>query len=96
MGESDSNGISNLGTFFTNADGVLTASKIDPKIRSIIVYTEWLHLCSKKNRNFSVADISSKGVLSENSCSKKPQQTAAPGTLIFFVRDETFFEKMAH
>jgi hypothetical protein len=94
MGESDSKGISELGTFFTDADGVLTASQTDPQTRSVIVYPEWHQPCSK-NRNFSVADIASKGVVSENSC-KKLERTASPGTLILFVRDETFFEKMAH
>jgi hypothetical protein len=94
MGESDSKGSSELGTFFTDADGVLTASQIDPQNRSVIVYTEWHQPCSK-NRNFSIANIVSKGVVSENSC-KKLDRTAPPGTLILFVRDETFFEKMAH
>ncbi|WP_433984443.1 hypothetical protein RBB78_06045 [Tunturiibacter empetritectus] len=45
---------------------------------------------------FSLAEIFSKGIVSENSCKAKVRRPAEPGTLILFVRDETFFEKMAH
>jgi hypothetical protein len=38
----------------------------------------------------------STGVVSKNSCNSKLKRSSIPGTLVLFVRDETFFKKMAH
>ena len=40
--------------------------------------------------------VLSTGIVSENPCRTTVGRIAEPGTLILFVRDETFFEKMAH
>ena len=46
---------------------------------------------------FSLQEIfTQRGIVSENTCKAKLEGSAKPGTLILFVRDETFFEKMAH
>ena len=90
----------NVRGFKTDADGVITTSDISPDIHSFLVSVDWHRQCNeneKVNRiAFSLPEILSKGVLSENSCKAKLRRSAEPGTLILFVRDETFFEKMAH
>jgi hypothetical protein len=90
----------NVRGFTTDAEGVITTSDISPDIHSFLVSVDWHRQCNeneKVNRMaFSLAEIFSKGVVSENSCKAKVRRHAEPGTLILFVRDETFFEKMAH
>ncbi len=52
---------------------------------------------TKKNPTaFSLQEVIAKGIVSENTCKPKLQRSVSPGTLILFVRDKTFFEKMAH
>jgi hypothetical protein len=41
-------------------------------------------------------EIFATGVVSENACKPKIERSVTPGTLVLFVREETFFEKMAH
>jgi hypothetical protein len=96
MGEPDSGASRQIGDFHTQADGMFTVSLTDQKARSLRVYVEWHHPCAKGSVAFSLKEIDSIGVVSENSCNAKVGGTATPGTLILFVRDETFFEKMAH
>jgi hypothetical protein len=96
MSESESGGASQIGDFHTQADGMFTVSLTDQKARSLKVYVEWHHPCAKGPAMFSLQKITSVGIVSENSCKAKVGATATPGTLILFVRDETFFEKMAH
>jgi hypothetical protein len=86
--------------FETDADGVITTSDIAPDVRSFLVSVDWHRQCTENEKvnhiPFSLSEIFSKGIVSENSCKAKVKRAAAPGTLILFVRDETFFEKMAH
>jgi hypothetical protein len=96
MGQSGSEGARRIGDFHTEADGNITVSRIDPEARSLSVYVEWHHPCAKNQATFSVMSVLSTGLVSENSCNPKLERTADPGTLILFVRDQTFFEKMAH
>jgi hypothetical protein len=96
MGQSGSEGARRIGDFHTEADGNITVSPIDPEVRSLSVYVEWHHLCAKNQATLSVISVLSTGLASENSCNPKLERTTEPGTLILFVRDETFFEKMAH
>jgi 5-hydroxyisourate hydrolase-like protein (transthyretin family) len=96
MGQSGSEGARRIGDFHTEANGNIAISPIDPQVRSLSVYVEWHHLCAKHQATFSVMNVSSTGLVSENSCNPKIKRTAEPGTLILFVRDETLFEKMAH
>jgi hypothetical protein len=96
MGESSSEGTRRIGDFHTEADGSIAVSRIGLEARSLSVYVEWHHPCSKNQATFSVMSVLSTGLVSENSCDPKLERTAEPGTLILFVRNETFFEKMAH
>jgi len=82
--------------FTTDADGVLAVSQIAPETHLFTVAVDWHRPCAKNYLPFSVQEIVSKGVVSENNCKPKLERSAVPGTLILFVRDETFFEKMAH
>jgi 5-hydroxyisourate hydrolase-like protein (transthyretin family) len=86
--------------FTTDADGTVTTSEIAPEVHALFVSVDWHRQCSeneKVNRiSFSLQEIFVKGVVSENTCKPKVTRTALPGTLVLFVRDETFFEKMAH
>jgi hypothetical protein len=96
MGQSDLVAIRRIGDFHTAVDGIVTVSITDPHADSLDVYVEWHHPCAKKRVAFSLQEIISTGVVSENSCNSKLKRSSIPGTLILFVRDETFFEKMAH
>jgi 5-hydroxyisourate hydrolase-like protein (transthyretin family) len=90
----------NVRGFKTDADGVIATSDISSDIHSFFVSVDWHRQCNeneKVNRTaFSLSEVFSKGIVSKNSCKAKVQRPAEPGTLILFVRDETFFEKMAH
>ena len=85
-----------IGEFNTDAIGVFTFSQASGKTDSFTIAVDWHRPCAKSYAKFSLQDISSKGLVSENTCKPKLVRIAEPGTLILFVRDETFFEKMAH
>lgn len=82
--------------FMTDDDGVITMSDIAVDTQTFGVSVDWHRACSKNYQWFSLQQIFSTGLVSENSCKSKIKRNAGPGTLIFFVRNETFFEKMAH
>jgi hypothetical protein len=96
MGQSDSAAFRRIGDFHTAVDGIITLSITDYHADSFDVYVEWHHPCAKNRVTFSSQRIISTGVVSENSCNSKLKPSSIPGTLVLFVRDETFFEKMAH
>ena len=93
-GESGANW--HIGEFNTDANGVFTFSQVVAKTDSFTIAVDWHRPCAKSYAKFSLQDIVSKGLVSENTCKPKLVRIAEPGTLILFVRDETFFEKMAH
>jgi hypothetical protein len=93
-GESGANW--HIGEFNTDANGVFTFSQVAAKTDSFTIAVDWHRPCAKSYAKFSLEDIVSKGLVSENTCKPKLVRIAEPGTLILFVRDETFFEKMAH
>jgi 5-hydroxyisourate hydrolase-like protein (transthyretin family) len=86
--------------FTTDANGIITTSEIAPDVHDFYVAVSWHRHCTKNDKvnniAFSLQDVFTKGVVSENTCKPKLERSATPGTLILFVRDETFFEKMAH
>jgi len=82
--------------FNTDANGIFTVSQIAPETDSFTVAVDWHRPCAKNYAKFSLHEIFLKGIVSENSCKAKVGRIVEPGTLILFVRDETFFEKMAH
>jgi hypothetical protein len=85
-----------IGEFNTDANGVFTFSQVAAKTDSFTIAVDWHRPCAKSYAEFSLHDIFSQGSVSENTCKPKLRRIAEPGTLILFVRDETFFEKMAH
>jgi hypothetical protein len=85
-----------ISEFNTDANGIFIFSQIDAKTDSFTVAVDWHRPCAKSYSTFSLQDIVSKGFVSENTCKPKLRRSAEPGPLIVFVRDETFFEKMAH
>jgi hypothetical protein len=93
-GESGANW--HIGEFNTDANGIFIFSQIGAKTDSFTVAVDWHRPCAKCYAKFSLQDIFSNGSVSENTCKPKLRRSAEPGTLILFVRDETFFEKMAH
>jgi hypothetical protein len=96
-GFGDLTGNRDVAGFTTDANGIMTTSKISPEVQAFFASVDWHRQCTKRNPvAFSLPEIFAKGVVSENSCKSKLERTAEPGTLILFVRDETFFEKMAH
>jgi len=53
------------------------------------------HACSKTDKHdFSLEKVRVTGVVSANSCKPRITMYPQPGTLIFYVRDLTFFERM--
>jgi len=93
-GESGANW--HIGEFNTDANGIFVFSQIGAKTDSFTVAVDWHRPCAKSYAKFSLQDIVSKGFVSENICKPKLRRSAEPGTFILFVRNETFFEKMAH
>jgi hypothetical protein len=81
--------------FVTDAEGFVTFSQVASTVRAVVIFVDWHHPCSK-TRTFNLEQVFSEGVVSENSCKRSIKRVATPGTLVFFVRDETFLEKMAH
>jgi hypothetical protein len=94
----DLTGSHNVGGFYTNKDGVVVVSQIASEIHSFTVSVDWHRQCAPNyGATFSLSDIFTNGTVSENTCKPKHlRQTPLPGTLVLYVRDETFFEKMAH
>jgi hypothetical protein len=96
----DLTGYRNMRGFTTDSNGFITASDFAPDTDSFYVAVDWHRQCTKKSQvnqvAFSLQEISTRGIVSENTCKPKLERSATPGTLILFVRDETFFEKMAH
>ena len=96
----DLTGDRNVRGFTTDADGIITSSDFAPDTHSFYVSVDWHRQCTKKSQvndvAFSLQEIFTRGIVSENTCKAKLERSAKPGTLILFVREETFFEKMAH
>jgi hypothetical protein len=81
----------------TDGEGYAAIPNVDAALSDVFISVD-LHLpCSKTGKHdFSLAKVRVSGVVSENVC--RPRITMYPqaGTLIFYVRDETFIEKMRH
>ena len=83
----------------TDGEGYATlpGNVLPETITTLQVFVD-LHVpCSKTAvRTFSVAAARAKGIVSDNSCSSRIKLFPQAGTLVFFVRDETFFERIRH
>lgn len=81
----------------TDGEGYAPIPNVDTVIKEVSVFVEGFRPCSKtETHTFSLTKVRVAGVVSENAC--RPRITMYPqqGTLIFYVRDETFIEKMRH
>ena len=81
----------------TDGEGYAAIPNVDVAIADIFIAVDAHLPCSKTGKHdFSLAKVRVSGVVSENVC--RPRITMYPqaGTLIFYVRDETFIEKMRH
>ena len=86
-----------FGTEMTDGEGYAALPELNTPLTEVRVFVESHLPCSKTGKHdFSLAKVRVSGVVSENVC--RPRITMYPqaGTLIFYVRDETFIEKMRH
>jgi hypothetical protein len=84
-----------LGAMKTDGEGYVSVPDVSAPLVNVQVFVEAHQPCSKTGRrSFSLVKLRTSGVVSENSC--RPRITLFPqaGTLVFFVRDDTFFERM--
>jgi hypothetical protein len=79
----------------TDGEGYAPIPNVDASVGNLFIHVD-LHVSCARNEkhDFSIAKVHAAGVVSENGC--RPRITMYPqaGTLIFYVRDETFLEKM--
>jgi hypothetical protein len=81
----------------TDGEGYAGIPNIESPPSEISVSVDAFQPCSKTSRHiFSLAKLRASGVVSENSCRPRITMYPQPGTLIFYVRDETFIEKLRH
>lgn len=81
----------------TTDDQGLADLSIVKKFQWVQVWVDWHILCQNKElkKNFSIAEISTTGLNSINTCSSR-SVTKIPGRLTIYVRPEHFWEKMKH
>ncbi len=78
----------------TDGEGYAAIPNLDATVGNVLVAVDFFKPCSKTGkRAFSLVAVRASGVVSENVC--RPRITVFPqaGTLIFFVRPETWLEK---
>jgi len=81
----------------TDGEGYAPIPNVDATVGSVFIAVDLHRACSKTDKHdFSLAKVRVAGVVSENSCKPRISMYPQPGTLIFYVRDETFLEKMRH
>jgi hypothetical protein len=84
-----------LASEVTDGEGYALLPNISDPSADVVVFVETHQPCSKNFRhNFSPMKVRVAGVVSENSCKPRITMYPQPGTLIFYVRDQTFLEKM--
>jgi hypothetical protein len=81
----------------TDGEGYAPIPNIDGSVPNVFILVDLHRACSKTDKHdFSLTKVRVAGVVSENSCKPRITMYPQPGTLIFYVRDETFMEKMRH
>jgi hypothetical protein len=79
----------------TDGEGYAAIPNVDAPVADVYVSVEAYRPCSRTEKHhFSLAKVRTSGVVSENSCRPRITMFPLPGTLIFYVREETFIEKM--
>ena len=77
----------------TGRDGSFVLKDRDSEYRFMQIWVDWYAVCEKSLRTFSIDEIRSGGLTTDNTCGKAHAQTAV-GEFIVFVRPKTFWEKM--
>ncbi len=81
----------------TDGEGYAPIPNRDVGLDRVVVNVEEHRPCSKTAKHeFSLVKVRTTGVVSENSCRSRITLFPQPGTLIFFIREETFLERMRH
>ena len=81
----------------TDGEGYAPIPNTDVALDHVVVNVDRHRPCSKtEKREFSLVKVRASGVVSENSCRSRITLFPQAGTLVFFVREETFIEKMRH
>ena len=84
-----------LASEVTDGEGYAALPAVNDPAAAVLVYVEAHQPCSKTaKRSFAPTKVRVTGIVSENSCKTRISMYPQPGTLIFFVRPETFLEKM--
>ncbi|MDQ2924937.1 MAG: hypothetical protein M3R43_05200 [Acidobacteriota bacterium] len=79
----------------TDGEGYAAIPNADVALSDVVVSVDLYRPCSKTGKHeFSLVKVRGAGVVSENSCRSRITLFPQAGTLIFFVREETFLEKM--
>jgi hypothetical protein len=79
----------------TDGEGYASIPNVDAAVGSVFIAVDLHRACSKTDKHeFSLAKVRVAGEVSENSCKPRITMYPQPGTLIFYVRDLTFLEKM--
>lgn len=81
----------------TDGEGYAPIPNTDVALDRVVVYVDRHRPCSKaEKREFSLVKVRASGVVSENSCRSRITLFPQAGTLVFFVREETFLERIRH
>jgi len=81
----------------TDGEGYAPIPNIDATSGNVFITVDLHRACSKTDKHdFSLEKVRVAGVVSANSCKPRITMYPQPGTLIFYVRDLTLFEKMRH
>jgi hypothetical protein len=81
----------------TDGEGYAPIPNVDAAVSSVFIAVDLHRACSKTDKHdFPLAKVRVAGVVSENYCKPRITMYPQPGTLIFYVRDLTFMEKMRH
>jgi len=81
----------------TDGEGYAPIPDVDTSVPEVFIAVD-LHVpCSKTGKHdFPLLKVRAAGVVSENACRPRISMFPQQGTLIFYVRDETFLEKLRH
>lgn len=79
----------------TDGEGYVSLPDAASQVERLHVYVEAYRSCSKAEVNsFELAKVAASGVVSENACRSRISLYPQPGNLVFFVRPETWLERM--
>lgn len=79
----------------TDGEGYISLPDAGPVPQHVIVDIETFRPCSRTDTNsFTVQKIAATGLVSENACKPRISLYPQAGTLVFFVRPETWLERL--